>query len=79
MVISSLYGNDQVVHTHKRPILTVVLDPEYHRKQTRRFVCGGRAGQLILCSKGMCEHSPYAARVPRCRSRRIVSPGYEWS
>ena len=66
-MISSLYGNDQVVHTHKRPILTVALDPEYHRKQTRRFVCGGRAGQLILCSKGMCEQS-----MPRCRSRCVV-------
>ena len=30
----------------------MAFDPEYARKDTRQFVSGGRAGKLILNSKG---------------------------
>ncbi|CAG8459764.1 7650_t:CDS:10 [Paraglomus occultum] len=40
------------VYDYKRPVKCVALDPEYNRKKTRPFVCGGMAGILHLREKG---------------------------
>jgi hypothetical protein len=40
------------VHDMKRPMRTVSLEPNYGKRTTRQFVCGGMAGALILHEKG---------------------------
>jgi len=50
--INSLYGNETIEHSFKRPVTSIALDPDYCRKKTNQFACGGKAGQLILNTKG---------------------------
>ena len=40
----------------KRPIRTVALEPNFAKKGTRAFVCGGLAGALVLREKGWLGH-----------------------
>lgn len=49
--IYALY-TDEIQHfNYKRPIKSVALDPNYARKNTRQFVSGGMAEQLIMSEK----------------------------
>lgn len=36
----------------KRPMRTVALEPDFAKRSTRAFVCGGMAGTLLLQEKG---------------------------
>lgn len=40
----------------KRPMRTVALEPNFAKKSTRAFVCGGLSGSLILREKGWLGH-----------------------
>ena len=53
VVINSLYTSDSQTFVYKRPVKAVSLDPEYGRKNSKQFVTGGLAGQLIMNEKGM--------------------------
>ena len=52
VVICDLLKGEVVEHQFGRPVLSVALEPRYSKSKTRRFVSGGRAGQLILSKKG---------------------------
>eukprot|EP01100_Stratorugosa_tubuloviscum_P003657 TRINITY_DN188_c2_g2_i1.p1 TRINITY_DN188_c2_g2~~TRINITY_DN188_c2_g2_i1.p1 ORF type:complete len:925 (-),score=372.33 TRINITY_DN188_c2_g2_i1:105-2879(-) len=52
VIIKSLYSKEIIEHSYKRPVLSVAIDPEFSRRDTRQFVCGGKAGQLVLNTKG---------------------------
>src|ERR1700722_7430679 len=63
----------------KRPMRTVSLEPNFSRKSTRAFVCGGLAGNLVLHEKGWLGHKEtvlHAGEGPiwqaRWRGRLIV-------
>lgn len=38
-------------HNFKRPLRTLTLEPGYVTSQTKAYVCGGQAGELVLTSK----------------------------
>ncbi|KAJ7195868.1 vacuolar assembling protein VPS41 [Mycena rebaudengoi] len=40
----------------KRPMRTVALEPNFAKRTTRAFVCGGMAGNLVLHEKGWLGH-----------------------
>ncbi len=52
IVINALYTTDSQEHTYNRPLSSLSLDPEYHRKKTQQFCTGGKSGVLSLNSKG---------------------------
>eukprot|EP01104_Vermistella_antarctica_P020689 TRINITY_DN896_c0_g1_i3.p1 TRINITY_DN896_c0_g1~~TRINITY_DN896_c0_g1_i3.p1 ORF type:complete len:938 (+),score=181.35 TRINITY_DN896_c0_g1_i3:205-3018(+) len=53
VVVTNLVANEMNKFEYqKRPVLSCALDPEYSRRDTRRFTCGGRTGQLVLNTKG---------------------------
>ncbi|KAJ1884947.1 Vacuolar protein sorting-associated protein 41, partial [Coemansia sp. IMI 209127] len=51
VVVHGLYSDDIVIVDYNRPVKAVALDPYYSRKASRRFVCGGTSGQLIMYEK----------------------------
>ncbi|KAH6589434.1 hypothetical protein BASA61_005623 [Batrachochytrium salamandrivorans] len=52
IVVNSLYTTDSQTYNFRRPVKAVSLEPDYSRKQTRQFVSGGMAGNLVLTGKG---------------------------
>jgi vacuolar protein sorting-associated protein 41 len=40
-----------------RPVAAVALEPDYARSKGKRFVSGGRAGQLVMCEKSLFSMS----------------------
>ncbi|KAG1877406.1 hypothetical protein F4604DRAFT_1757258 [Suillus subluteus] len=56
VVIQSLSTNESYMFDMKRPIRTVALEPNFAKKSTRSFVCGGMAGTLVLREKGWLGH-----------------------
>lgn len=40
----------------KRPMRTIALEPNFAKRGTRAFVCGGMAGTLIMHEKGWLGH-----------------------
>lgn len=40
----------------KRPMRTVALEPQFAKRSTRSFVCGGMSGSLVLHEKGWLGH-----------------------
>ncbi|XP_010521708.1 PREDICTED: vacuolar protein sorting-associated protein 41 homolog [Tarenaya hassleriana] len=51
VVINSLFTDEKLRFDYHRPMKAISLDPEYTKKQSRRFVAGGLAGHLYLNSK----------------------------
>ena len=51
MSTPEVYGFDK-----KRPMRTIALEPNFSKKSTRTFVCGGMAGNLVLHEKGWLGH-----------------------
>lgn len=51
-MIHSLTSAESYAFDYKRPMQAVALEPEFGRKSTRAFACGGMAGNLILQEKG---------------------------
>ncbi|KAI6097461.1 hypothetical protein F5141DRAFT_459754 [Pisolithus sp. B1] len=56
VVIQSLSTQESYMFDMKRPIRTVALDPNFAKKGTRPFICGGLAGTLVLREKGWLGH-----------------------
>ncbi|KAK9865646.1 hypothetical protein WJX84_004897 [Apatococcus fuscideae] len=52
VAINSLYTDDKAVFKYNQAVQAVALDPRYGSRKTREFVTGGRAGQLLLNSRG---------------------------
>ncbi|KAG0246211.1 hypothetical protein B0O80DRAFT_409983 [Mortierella sp. GBAus27b] len=53
VVINGLFGQETHSFNYKRPVKAVALDPNYSKSNSRRFVSGGMAGQLVLNEKGL--------------------------
>ncbi|EIN11015.1 vacuolar protein sorting-associated protein 41 [Punctularia strigosozonata HHB-11173 SS5] len=49
-------STESYVFDMKRPMRTVSLEPDFHKRSTRAFVCGGMAGALVLHEKGWLGH-----------------------
>ncbi|KAG5644802.1 hypothetical protein DXG03_007624 [Asterophora parasitica] len=56
VVIRSLSTSESYSFDMKRPMRTVSLEPNFAKRNTRAFVCGGLAGNLILQEKGWLGH-----------------------
>ncbi|KAF8076857.1 vacuolar assembling protein VPS41 [Lyophyllum atratum] len=56
VVIRSLSTTESYSFDMKRPMRTVALEPNFAKRNTRAFVCGGLAGNLILGEKGWLGH-----------------------
>lgn len=52
VVINSLFTDDEKMKSdYHRPMKAISLDPDYAKKQSKRFVAGGLAGHLYMNSK----------------------------
>ena len=56
VVIHSLNTPESYSFDHKRPMRSIALEPNFAKRGTRSFVCGGLAGNLILHEKGWLGH-----------------------
>ncbi|KAG6901193.1 hypothetical protein C0995_015507 [Termitomyces sp. Mi166 len=56
VVIRSMSTTETYSFDLKRPMRTVTLEPNFAKRNTRAFVCGGLAGNLILYEKGWLGH-----------------------
>lgn len=56
VVIHSLSTPESYAFDMKRPMRTVALEPQFAKRGTRAFVCGGMAGKLVLHEKGWLGH-----------------------
>ncbi|KAJ1019474.1 hypothetical protein NDA16_004591 [Ustilago loliicola] len=54
--ISALATAEQYVFDFKRPMRCISLEPNFGRKSSRAFVCGGMAGSLTHREKGWLGH-----------------------
>jgi len=52
VVIQSLNTSESYKSDQKRPMRSLALEPNFSKRGTRSFVCGGLAGNLILHEKG---------------------------
>jgi hypothetical protein len=52
VVIRSLTSTEKYAFDYKRPMHAVALEPGFNKNASRRFVCGGMAGNLIMQEKG---------------------------
>ena len=52
VIVHGLEVRENHIMDFRRPIRSVVLDPDYAKSSSRRVVSGGMAGQLILSEKG---------------------------
>ncbi|KAJ2741600.1 Vacuolar protein sorting-associated protein 41 [Coemansia sp. BCRC 34301] len=51
VVVHGLYSDDITIVDYSRPVKAVALDPQFSRNASRRFACGGTAGQVIMYEK----------------------------
>jgi hypothetical protein len=63
-VLHSLSTSESYVFDTKRPVRTVALEPDFVRRSTRAFVCGGLAGALVLHEKGWLGHKETVLHQP---------------
>jgi len=56
VVVHSLNTPESYSFDHKRPVRSIALEPNFSKRGTRSFVCGGLAGNLILHEKGWLGH-----------------------
>ena len=54
--ISALSTSEQYSFDFKRPMRCIALEPNFGRKSTRAFVCGGMAGALVQREKSWFGH-----------------------
>ncbi|PWN54103.1 hypothetical protein IE53DRAFT_39224 [Violaceomyces palustris] len=54
--ISALSTSEQYVFDFKRPMRCIALEPNFGKKSTRAFVCGGMAGALVQREKSWFGH-----------------------
>ena len=54
MNVNPLYGEgESLSYSSGRPVLSVALNPDFYRQNTKEYVCGGKSGDLILNKKGI--------------------------
>lgn len=56
VVVHSLSTPESYSFDMKRPMRTVAMEPNFAKKGTRAFVCGGLSGALVLREKGWLGH-----------------------
>lgn len=56
VVIRSLVASETYSFDLKRPMRSVAMEPDFSKRGTRAFVCGGMAGTLVLHEKGWLGH-----------------------
>ncbi|CAA7259453.1 unnamed protein product [Cyclocybe aegerita] len=56
VVVHSLSSPETYSFDMKRPMRTVAMEPNFAKKGTRAFVCGGMSGALVLREKGWLGH-----------------------
>ncbi|KAH9482153.1 Vacuolar protein sorting-associated protein 41-like protein [Psilocybe cubensis] len=56
VVVRSLSTPERYSFDMKRPMRTVAMEPDFAKKGTRAFVCGGLSGSLVLREKGWLGH-----------------------
>ncbi|PAV21458.1 vacuolar assembling VPS41 [Pyrrhoderma noxium] len=56
VIIHSLVGTENYSFDKKRPMRTIALEPNFSKKSSRSFVCGGMNGYLVLHEKGWLGH-----------------------
>lgn len=56
VVVYSLSTPEVYSFDKKRPMRTISLEPNFAKRSSRAFVCGGMAGNLILHEKGWLGH-----------------------
>ncbi|KAG8947639.1 Vacuolar protein sorting-associated protein 41 [Tulasnella sp. 424] len=54
--IVSLSGTENYGFDLKRPLRAIAFDPQFAKRGTRAFVCGGMAGTLVMHEKGWLGH-----------------------
>ncbi|TCD63875.1 Vacuolar protein sorting-associated protein 41 [Steccherinum ochraceum] len=56
VVIHSMSTPEAYSFDMKRPMRTVALEPNFAKRSSRAFICGGMAGNLVLHEKGWLGH-----------------------
>ncbi|PPR06614.1 hypothetical protein CVT24_001721 [Panaeolus cyanescens] len=56
VVVHSLSTQESYSFDMKRPMRTVAMEPNFAKRSTRAFVCGGLSGALVLREKGWLGH-----------------------
>lgn len=59
VVIHSTNSPEIYAFDLKRPVRAVALEPNFGKKSTRAFVCGGMAGTLVMHEKGWLGHKEH--------------------
>jgi WD40 repeat protein len=50
--INGFFTDETFEIQHNRPVTSIALEPSYSKKASKAFCFGGKAGQLIISSKG---------------------------
>ena len=56
VVIHSVATPEGYSFDMKRPMRTIALEPNFAKRSTRAFICGGMAGNLVMYEKGWLGH-----------------------
>lgn len=56
VVVHSLTTSEAYGFDMKRPMRTLALEPNFAKRGTRAFICGGMAGNLVMREKGWLGH-----------------------
>lgn len=56
VVIHSLSTPESYAFDMKRPMRTVAMEPNFGKRGTRAFVCGGLSGNLVMRERGWIGH-----------------------
>ncbi|PPQ94822.1 hypothetical protein CVT25_007459 [Psilocybe cyanescens] len=56
VVVHSISTPERYSFDMKRPMRTVAMEPDFAKKGTRAFVCGGLSGSLVMREKGWLGH-----------------------
>ena len=63
VVVHSLSTPESYSFDMKRPMRTVALEPNFAKRGTRAFVCGGLSGALVMREKGWLGHKETTLHV----------------
>ncbi|KAH8092455.1 hypothetical protein BXZ70DRAFT_950969 [Cristinia sonorae] len=56
VVIHSISTSEAYSFDMKRPMRTIALEPNFAKRTSRAFICGGMAGNLVMHEKGWLGH-----------------------
>jgi len=63
VVVHSLSTPESYSFDMKRPMRTVAMEPNFAKRGTRAFVCGGLSGALVMREKGWLGHKETTLHV----------------